>query len=64
LEYPKYEQVIIFIYSIIKTKNYYIIIIFNRLAQDLFLKLTHFDPEERYTASQALEHPWITGENE
>lgn len=34
--------------------------IINRFAQDFFLKLTNEDPQERYTASQALEHPWIT----
>lgn len=30
------------------------------MAKDFFLKLTNEDPQERYTASQALEHPWIT----
>ena len=35
-----------------------------RLAIDFFLKLTFINPEERYTSSQALDHPWITGKSE
>lgn len=31
------------------------------LAKNLFNKLTHQDPAERYTADKALNHPWITG---
>ena len=30
------------------------------LAKDFFLKLTNPDPQDRYTADQALCHPWIT----
>ena len=30
------------------------------MAQDLFKRLTRNDPLERYTADQALRHPWIT----
>lgn len=30
------------------------------LSKDLFLKLTNPDPQDRYTADQALTHPWIT----
>jgi len=33
---------------------------FSELAKDLFLKLVKVDPLERYTAKEALEHPWIT----
>jgi calcium/calmodulin-dependent protein kinase I len=33
---------------------------FPNLAQNLFLKLMKLKPIERYTASQALAHPWIT----
>ena len=36
---------------------------FNSLAQNLFLKLMKVAPIERYTASQALAHPWIIGSN-
>lgn len=31
-----------------------------RLAQNFFQKLTISDPSERYSANQALNHPWIT----
>ena len=31
------------------------------LAKNLFHKLVHQDPAERYTADKALNHPWITG---
>lgn len=30
------------------------------MARDLFLKLCNPMPFERYTAEQALRHPWIT----
>ena len=33
---------------------------FFSLAKDFFLKLTNDDPQNRYTADQALLHPWIT----
>lgn len=33
---------------------------FSVLAKDLFLKLVKVDPLERYTAKEALGHPWIT----
>ena len=33
---------------------------FSILARDLFLKLVKVDPLERYTAKEALAHPWIT----
>ena len=36
---------------------------FPPLAQNLFLKLMKVAPIERYTASQALAHPWIIGSN-
>lgn len=36
---------------------------FSESAKHLFSKLTHSNPLERYTAEQALKHPWITGEN-
>ena len=32
---------------------------FSNLAKDLFLKLARVNPLDRYTAEQALEHPWI-----
>ena len=31
----------------------------NRTAKDLLRKLCHPDPAYRYTASEALKHPWI-----
>lgn len=34
---------------------------FPHLAQNLFLKLMKVAPIERYSASQALAHPWISG---
>lgn len=33
---------------------------FSPLARDLFIKLCNPMPFERYTAEQALRHPWIT----
>lgn len=33
---------------------------FSKSAQDLFLKLVMMAPSKRYTASQAIQHPWIT----
>lgn len=33
----------------------------SQLARNLFQKLVHQDPAERYTADKALNHPWITG---
>lgn len=33
---------------------------FSPLAQTLFLKLVKINPLERYAASEALKHPWIT----
>lgn len=33
---------------------------FNPLARQLFLHLTNSQPLERYTADQALSHPWVT----
>lgn len=33
---------------------------FSKLAQSLFLKLVKANPLERYTAKEALGHPWIT----
>jgi serine/threonine protein kinase len=33
---------------------------FTSLAKDLFIKLCNPMPIERYTAEQALRHPWIT----
>eukprot|EP00826_Nyctotherus_ovalis_P065656 TRINITY_DN9654_c0_g3_i1.p2 TRINITY_DN9654_c0_g3~~TRINITY_DN9654_c0_g3_i1.p2 ORF type:complete len:113 (-),score=7.10 TRINITY_DN9654_c0_g3_i1:702-1040(-) len=33
---------------------------FSDLAKDFFLHLVRADPVERYTAKEALEHPWIT----
>lgn len=33
---------------------------FSEMAQDLFRRLTRSDPLERYSADQALRHPWIT----
>ena len=33
---------------------------FSALARDLFVKLCNPMPIERYTAEQALRHPWIT----
>jgi len=33
---------------------------FSELARDLFLKLVRLNPLDRYTAKQALDHPWIT----
>eukprot|EP00826_Nyctotherus_ovalis_P034697 TRINITY_DN2910_c0_g6_i1.p4 TRINITY_DN2910_c0_g6~~TRINITY_DN2910_c0_g6_i1.p4 ORF type:complete len:116 (+),score=13.40 TRINITY_DN2910_c0_g6_i1:1008-1355(+) len=33
---------------------------FSTLAKDLFLRLVKIDPNERYTAKEALLHPWIT----
>jgi len=35
---------------------------FNPLARQLFLHMTNMQPLERYTADQALRHPWITRE--
>lgn len=34
---------------------------FPSLAKNLFLRCTRIDPLERYTASLALQHPWING---
>ncbi len=34
--------------------------VFSPLAKDLFLKLVKDNPLERYTAKEALGHPWIT----
>ena len=31
-----------------------------RLAQSLLLKLLTYDPNERYSAADVLQHPWIT----
>lgn len=33
---------------------------FSELAKEFFLKLVKVNPLERYTAKEALEHPWIT----
>lgn len=33
---------------------------FSPLAQSLFLKLVKTSPLERYSAKEALQHPWIT----
>ena len=33
---------------------------FSELAKDFFLKLVKTDPVDRYTAKEALQHPWIT----
>lgn len=30
-------------------------------ARDLLSKLLHIDPNKRYTAEQAMEHPWVKG---
>ncbi|CAG9328796.1 unnamed protein product [Blepharisma stoltei] len=35
---------------------------FSDSAKHLFLKLTHVNPLQRYTAEQALRHPWVTRE--
>jgi len=35
---------------------------FNPLARQLFLHMTNMQPLERYTADQALRHPWVTRE--
>ena len=35
---------------------------FSPLARQLFLHMTNMQPLERYTADQALRHPWITRE--
>jgi len=32
----------------------------SELAKDFFLRLIKIDPLERYTAEEALQHPWIT----
>lgn len=32
----------------------------DRMAKNLFLKLVHSEPQERYSAAKALAHPWIT----
>ena len=32
----------------------------HRLAKDLFVRLCMINPEFRYTADEALMHPWIT----
>ena len=32
-------------------------------AKDLISKLLQMDPAKRWTAAEALEHPWMTGEN-
>jgi serine/threonine protein kinase len=37
---------------------------FSWIAKNLFLKLTKVQSLQRYTASQALQHPWITRKNE
>jgi serine/threonine protein kinase len=37
--------------------------VFNAKAKDLFLKLVQMEPSKRYTASQAVRHPWITQES-
>lgn len=31
-------------------------------AKDLLSKLLHVDPNQRYSAEQALQHPWVVGE--
>lgn len=31
-------------------------------AKDLLRRLLHIDPKQRYTVSQALAHPWFTGQ--
>ena len=41
-----------------------VIFSFSRLAKNLFLKLVSTDPLERYTAEQAANHPWLTGEKD
>lgn len=33
---------------------------FSELAREFFAKLVKVDPLERYTAKEALNHPWIT----
>jgi len=33
---------------------------FSELAKDFFLKLVKIDILDRYTAAEALQHPWIT----
>lgn len=33
-----------------------------RLGQDLFLKLVALEPDKRYSAGEALTHPYITRE--
>lgn len=33
---------------------------FTDLAKEFFLKLVRVNPLERYTAQEALQHPWIT----
>lgn len=32
-------------------------------AKDLLQKMLVVDPTQRYSASEALDHPWITGNN-
>lgn len=39
-------------------------IYFNPMARDLFIKLCNPLPFERYTAEQALRHPWITRDHD
>lgn len=36
------------------------LLILQSIAQNFFLKLMHNDPVVRYTAEDALKHPWIT----
>jgi serine/threonine protein kinase len=33
---------------------------FSEIAKDFFLRLVKIDPNDRYTAKEALQHPWIT----
>lgn len=34
--------------------------VFNSMAKDLFMKLVHIEPSKRYSASQAVMHPWLS----
>lgn len=44
----------------LKNPNWFFPEGFSELAKNLFLKLVKTDPSERYTAQEALKHPWIT----
>lgn len=47
-------------YKVILMNNFLYNNFFFSLAKDFFLKLCDREPFKRYTAEQALNHPWIT----